>query len=589
MAFRLSPAAESNLIDFPRTLPSVSQDSPFKLSDIQAPEKNDTPSVDEHYARIVGARTLNDRLSLSSNFDQNVAMYYRLARAGRSDIVQLLEESKSIHQHSEREAIQGIIFGRFAAIDPLGALDYVDQMNLPQRNSLVNTIFWEWARSDLDKAVESAQALSDTRRQFANQAILRARDDLPSEARRELAENLDRARYLSSLTSQSETRELLSDSRGSWNHLIETSNSKSVPQATLIFIANVRFHNEGADALSEMINSLAHSSLREVLLPALVRNFASYEPDRVLDILQELPQENDAEKLMTTVFKRWAANNARAAFTRATDLDFANSTYKNLETVIDVWVKKDPEAVLNEVESLPSELVNWTLSNAISTLAETSPTTAISYWDDIDNLPLKRKLTTNIVDHWKKQDPNAATNWILTQPKELANDRLKATTLVALARKDAELALSISSRQQGELGVLLDSEILRSVARSNVDQAIGLLSRLESESRFTSALNVGEILVDKDLRRAFEIGNIFNEDQKSEYFNQLVSKWTRSRPNEVIKKLDELPANSLTPTSARFILEMNGKLTQEQYNYVSSRLSEEDQKTYRRRREHLGI
>ena len=59
---------------------------------------------------LLAARTLNDRLSLSSNFDQNVAMYYRLARAGRSDIVQLLEESKSIHQHSEREAIQGIIF-----------------------------------------------------------------------------------------------------------------------------------------------------------------------------------------------------------------------------------------------------------------------------------------------------------------------------------------------------------------------------------------------------------------------------------------------------------------------------------------------
>ena len=420
-------------------------------------------------------------------------------------------------------------------------MDYVEQINLSLHRDLIDTIFGEWARSDLEKAVATAEGLSGTRRAFAIQAILRARDDLPLGIRSELAENLGGKHYLNELASQSQFRETLADPRTEWNRLIETSKPTSVRKPSFMHIASVWFQSEGTAAVSEIINSLAHSKIREEVLPAVIEHIATPDPNKLLDILQEMPLENDVVKFIPRVLGRWAWDNVDAAFARATDLDVAYSTYENRAAVIDVWIYSDPESVLNVVDSLPAELVNSTLSQAISRLALRSPAKAVSYWSDINNLPLKRKLTSSIVSNWNKSDPKAATEWLLTQPEELANDRRKAATLVALAGKDLDLALNISSRQHGDLGILLDSEIISSIAAKNTDQAINLLSHIESDSRLTSALKIGQTLIFEDHARALGIGKILNEDQKSEYYDQLVSIWARSRPQEVINKLDELP------------------------------------------------
>ena len=397
IAFRFSPMADSNLSGISSPLRSGSDDTSYRPIVSPRSESIGTNSIDERLASIVGAKTLDDTLKLSSDFDQSVALFHRLAISDEAGVKKLLEESKSIGQTSQRDGAQQIIFARFASINPSEAVSYVSQFNPVQHRNLINVIFREWSRTDLDAAGEAATRLESlAHRDMAILAILSSRDDLSQQKLRELAENLGGTKLLNYVTSQSQARAIGSDPQSELSQAINSTEKGVRSRENIQRIAYLWVQAEGTSVLWEINNLLTDYPDRSQIIRTLVYQFALTQPENVLSFLQELPQKKSAANLAAIVFQFWAQTDVQAAFASASDFDLADSTHIHREAVISTWASRDPQAVLDLVDSLPSELKNSSIEKALTSMVTKTPSKAISYIDDVADISLKRKLTSSV-------------------------------------------------------------------------------------------------------------------------------------------------------------------------------------------------
>ena len=579
IAFRFSPTANSNFIGNSRPLQSETEDIPFEPSVSPIPELIGTPPIDERLARIDGAKTIYDTRQLSSRFDRNVALNYLLARSDESGVKQLIEESKSIDHISQRLNTLTDIFARFAAINPHETLTHINQFGPSLQQGFIYSIFREWSHSDLDAAVEAAKGLSAARREFAIEAILNTRDDLSAEKLSDLAENLVGKQSLGLVTLRSRAQSIAADPRAAWAEVVKNPATDENSLTKIMEVAFSWVHLEGTTALAEINDSLTDSRTRGTVLGMLVQYFGKSDPENILSFLEEIPQKDETKRLVTGLFRSWAETDAQAAFTSATDFDHENSTHKNREAVLRVWASRDPQAVLDLVDSLPPELVNSSLERAIASIAMENPTRAIAHLEDIENAPLKRKLTESVSKRWAEIDPKAAADWILSQPHRVANNKIKSSTVAKLVQKDLDLALKLAAAQQLNLAIQMELAIVRSIAETDIDKAIDVLPRITSANRVDSAARIGFILIRNDPQRAIDLGESLKENQRAGYFAQLISRWASREPFGLIGVLGDLPSKQMASNAAIRIIQQNwssGDLTDAQLDHVYSHLNAKD-------------
>ena len=104
-----------------------------------------------------------DLLDLSdsvNNFEYTASLYSLLLTKGENDLLQLLNQSASFESETKRLAVQSIVFERLTDIDPDMALQHALDLRGQRRIQSLETVFQEWALSDLDAAIAAGTRLT---------------------------------------------------------------------------------------------------------------------------------------------------------------------------------------------------------------------------------------------------------------------------------------------------------------------------------------------------------------------------------------------------------------------------------------------
>ena len=94
---------------------------------------------------------------LPSTFDQNTLLHTSLSVASEEDLIDWWIQSKKIARNSHRETIQDAILRKMVGVNPQVAVRYVETASKFQTNTLLMSVFKEWAVTQLDEAIEAAQ------------------------------------------------------------------------------------------------------------------------------------------------------------------------------------------------------------------------------------------------------------------------------------------------------------------------------------------------------------------------------------------------------------------------------------------------
>ena len=555
-------------------VPSVPE---YQKSAREAPSKS--------IGQVEKAMSLDEMLQLSSDFDQTAALYVRLAGAEEEDVLDLLENSKSIDRISDRRGAQRIIFSRLAAINPKIALERLKDFRFTQKYGLIQAIFHEWSRSDLSSAAEAAKRLPASQKRYVLQIILSSRDDLDSAQREELIREFGgpQSEYLLAYTSSSSRlHDLDDDPAVAWQQLTSESNNNPAAFNSLMDVAVSWAERDGIDVLDQIGDSLTNLQQRSMVLSSVIQVLAYDDPQGVLTYLQRMPQNSDTQRMSSMVFSSWAEVDPTAAFSAAKELDRTNSSYQNRQAVLQHWASRDPEAVLKLVDSLPAELQVTSYRMAMMAVAQESPRRAADLIDSIEDSQVRRELVGQLANQWTISDPRGAIEWILSQPTDIQDSSALVNAVSHLAEGDPEEAFRLASRQSGRMREAMEVGVIRTLAARDVDRAIALLSRTRPEGRVEAAVEIGSQLVSYDTDRALRLASTLKDEQQDEYFNSLVRRWVYREPYTLIRTIGDLPSGDVQSNAAKMLLQQRGRrssLTEEQHASLYSRLNENDKET----------
>ncbi len=446
---------------------------------------------------------LFDIAAMVSDFDQTAGLYQLLAPLKADEIDRLIDEAAQAFSGSDYRAATAIMIARLAEIDPELAVLRLASADGRVERQWTHAIYHSWARQDLDAALASADTLKPGDRRMAGRAILEAREDLLLAQRRDIAERTG-------------TQLLIAD-RGNfaeaWNDALDESNMQQRFQKLAVVAAQWGM----ADPLAAMaaLESLPPEAMERSVSSQIIHGWARQDPQGALDWVLENGDSPQASVMLSAVLQLLSQDDLNAALDVARSLP-VEQRQNAMHSLLGTWVSADPQAatqwVLNEsadgeresylgtmaallahqdqeamsewLDELPPEDATKLLPYSINALARTDPLEAVAQIERIDDPTARVGAVESLTRVWARQDPQAAREWLDTQPR--ATREAAADDLInGWARRDAEGALAYTLAQPG--GDSRDQMLVGLIGRLSAEQAETAVDAIDNAQMRQSA------------------------------------------------------------------------------------------------------
>ena len=223
-----------------------------------------------------------------SNFELTATLYSLLLTKDEDELLKFLKESTSIESTIVRRAVYALVFERLADIDPSMALEHVLDLPGPRRIKSLESVFQEWALSDLDAAIAAGIQLAQPLNNVALQSILRTRNDLSDKMRRDIGsrfgDNYSVERVIAEERSWLNTKK----PEEAWNKAIDDEEQLTQRVGLLVSIAEDWWQQDSEGFLKKIVDSIEFSSDQwssdeYVVLRILVQALAEHSPQDIFD------------------------------------------------------------------------------------------------------------------------------------------------------------------------------------------------------------------------------------------------------------------------------------------------------------------
>ena len=201
---------------------------------------------------IGSSGSVDGTLNIESDFDQTVALYNVLAGADEERVLGLIDHAMSMENSHQRDSALAIIFSKYADFNPVKALQKAQEFGSSTREKLISSVFSQWAKSDLDAALESAKSMGDEYIEIASRSILNTRDDLSLDRLYALADELQNVEYRNKYTARIWRARALEDPRSAWQRALLSIGDDQNSPLILTTIAEAWIEKEGLTALDEI-------------------------------------------------------------------------------------------------------------------------------------------------------------------------------------------------------------------------------------------------------------------------------------------------------------------------------------------------
>lgn len=551
-------------------------------------------------------RTLADTLALPTDFLQTAALYGLLERADVADLKRHALDAKALRDSSDRRAALSIIYLRFSELDPDGAVDHLYAIGAPDRDYVLYTLFFSWAKRNLDAAVARARAITSTadRATIAN-AFMRAYADRDLDFVTTLAERVApnpnaAGRYAAQVIAERAARDPVAamqlamslespDLRRSAMYQVAQVWARNDPWAAYRYAQTVDDEDVARQLRSTSLQQMAERDPeqtlelldddmtrreRSTIVSAAMRQLAGLDPQRALSVARNLDDFELRNEALSTVFQSWAQRDPRAAARALESID--NPTVRSgagwsvasalarsdprealawamrlegrpgdiFRSVVSEIAQRDPELALTSLASLPPSSNRAQLqSMVLGYLAQSDPAIAITYAEDMPPGQSRDQALASIANTWANHDPAAAMEWVLTRsPAE--QHRLLSSVAYNLANENPELALAYIDRLDGALRSEWIGQIISSLSYQNPQIALDWAARHRDDPNHDQWMQaIISGLAAGDVRRAAALLDTISDPQIAHNATvQLAHQWANQDPAAAARWVASLPA-----------------------------------------------
>ena len=481
--------------------------------------------------------------------EQYKALYNTFSQNTEKELKQWWVLSQKIERQSHRKIAQYVILLSLAAINPQEALRALEDASILQRDAFSGTIFAEWAELHLDDAIKAAAKLAGVQRSVALEAILKSRDDLTEDKRRTIAVRLEREETYHKLFSDAKALQSTTDSRESWDILLNDDVDDSRQMGTLAIVAESWQEQIGFEILSKIY----HSEIKDYWIKKrLVTGIVQGDPALAFEYAQGMSEENEQSYLSKIIVEEWAHTDPLAALAAVSTFKPSPLVADLEEEIAEVWARTKPDELIGYIELVAEESRVVPLKLAFSHLAREDPLRAIESLSTVENsVGSTTPILQRIVNEWSVQQPEAATDWVLNnfdQEDPPLLQSLLYEVLPSLARQDSIKAFEIALKQPVlNFSEGLELRVIDQLTQDgNIELAINLLPRVREKNTQKYAYNhVASAMVKKGRTfEALELGRDLELELQQSFYGEVVQVWAGSDPISLYASLEDLPTSA---------------------------------------------
>ncbi len=429
--------------------------------------------------------------SLEGTFGKREALYRLAAGATLKRVRKLIGEAIGLEDVADRLDFLHILFGRYAQDDPGAAVRLLLASDLPgERPELLQAIFGDWARRDVEAALEALQKLDDPHLvQAAGDGMLLAHARPDRLVDRELLNRLPVAYspgpalawYLGAYAAHDPEAAAL-QAAGLYDSVLRRS--------ALHAVANAWAQQDPAAAMA-FAATLANSESRWHFEHPVIERWAASDPDALLGALEAAPNASQRQRLLSVALREIVRRDPQKAIAYATASD--NRRRRLLFDVLSVLARQDFAGALATAEAHVSG----------------------SY---------RPGALQMIVSSFAEQDPGAALSWAL----DYDNGTHLASAVRGAARTDSPAAVAfLASLERSALAPHEWDAVVNEIARNDPDRALTLIDRVREGQRGGVLHQIAGQLAERDVQAALEWSATVEPQYRDTALSAVVREWAR--------------------------------------------------------------
>ena len=249
-----------------------------------------SPSQDSQTMGLYDVDSLADILTnYSGSFDTFAALYSLVSQSDEQKLVNLFNESLT-YQYSEldeswfQDSIRRTILSRLIHVNEKVASATFLSLDTDQQTSISYTFAREWARVDLDSAVNFVVSLADSVKFSGTRAILDLNKTLPTDKLTTLATRLGDTTYVRNMVELNLLEEEAENPKEAWAKLSADPNLLTEENRTRILnIVDAWLKEEGLGVLDTVTAAIEDENLKERIIRNGLRIVTEDDPAAAFD------------------------------------------------------------------------------------------------------------------------------------------------------------------------------------------------------------------------------------------------------------------------------------------------------------------
>lgn len=533
---------------------------------------------------------LKDIFAIKSRFEQFATLFKLLASADQQSVQNLLNNSKTVEYHNFLHDVQSLILQRLTIHDPLTALKEANKFSGTQRNKLIRSVFQEWSLVNFEEAVSVASTLDERGKTAAVEGIVETRDDLSRETLLEVARELDSEDTAMDLFVAASARQEITDPDTAWSSFLTEygNNFDDMSTAQLQFfksIAHSLLEKYGTEAIFKVSQMLEGDETATSILLDFLDLIAQEDPELSFELATSLSQENNRYIGGARVFQ-WTKTDPLAAL----DALVALEDYPDTELLVMGFNLSRPadryaRQILDRIRTYSQKIDPELIGNMVYALAQSSPESAATHLDLIEDGVRRLELSANIARSWARRDIQGALDWVQRSVESANHQRtLQEIVLVEFTYQDSSQALQTAlDLPLNESGIGIEETVIETIAEFDLSTAVSMLPKSRnSETKTQVGILLGNALIKNGQPEvAFNLVNRLPEAAKAKFIESITRTWALVDPSGMYANLEQLPSTEYTAQAAASLLlqgrwSNNVAFTQEEQIRLRSFMSDED-------------
>ena len=510
-------------------------------------------SLNRQESLLVG-NEIEDLDRIASDYARSAALRKLLNRSDDQQILDLLEQTQGIGNPSRKLDTQTEIYRRFAAVDPIKALDHVSSVFSRKRGPLVKAIFGEWAQSDFENAIAKVKTLAFSEQAIALKAIFETRSKWSEHEIIAWAQELGHVEIAYQVLEESYLAQAVIDPESAWLAITSDSRDDDQQHESLAEILELWCLRDGAQVLLDVEDMLAQMRFGMNIVFTVISEQAGRDPEASLELAQSF-QSDLRDYAIRCVIAKWAWDEPLEALQAVSKFDPETLRNSLERLVVHSWGNTDPRGLLGNVSRFSAGVQSHAQKRAMFHIASSSPDEAAKLLIEFPNGI--NEFGEAIAQTWAQKNVREALDWVLSLDESHQQELLRWLS-GALLEEDHELAFEVFlSQPVTRAGFALEADGIERLAATDLELAISLLPRVRDHPRTKEWAYhmVSRALVEKNEGdRAMELGQELPESLRNQYYQTLFSEWAWSDAVSLFESLDELSNTELKSDAANALL-----------------------------------